>query len=311
MMRHLLKGVLLSTLFLATPLVGAQRALSDDVGALPSCTDVCDNGAAWLTLRGAIRPATTTPKAVTFYGDSRAWYLAEGARLDGTWAVFNEGRQGCVFLGQDRFFERYNAADQPSERSVSTQSTGETLTCDARTYVSPTQGTPRDIAVILAGTLLTVDVGLQPNAVFSPLDPQWQLYLEDNLVESLTAISRTHRRVVVLDTPVSLAGWSLETTDLGTAAWPRQDREAAAASEGWLWADPERIAVVNEILLKASRRTGAIFLAGFADWVDAQPSTCQPDGSHFSLECGAQAALWVKNHLYTTDYKFGNRLGTA
>lgn len=246
------------------------------------------------------------PTTITFYGDSRAWYLAQGTQLDPQAVVDNEGRQGCPFLGQSRFFERYNKSSPARERSVSTQTTGEVVACDTREYISATPDTgQRDLAIVFAGTLLTVDVGTEAETVFSPLDPSWQVYLENNLVETLQRIALTHRRIVVLDTPVSLAGWA---DNAEGSLWPNQKRVSAAADDGWLWADEQRIAAVDAVLLRAAHRVGAAYLSGFARWVDSQPASCQPDGSHFAVECAARAWQWTKHKLHQTEFEASRRL---
>ncbi|MEQ1873450.1 MAG: hypothetical protein ABL953_06960 [Ilumatobacteraceae bacterium] len=254
----------------------------------------------------AIVASSTT---VTFYGDSRAWYLAQGTELDPQAVVDNEGRQGCSFLGQSTFFQRYNKSSPPAERSISTQTTGEVVACDTRAYISAAPGAgQRDLAVVLAGTLLTVDIGTEAEIMFSPLDPSWQIYLENNLVETFQRIALTHERIVVLDTPVSLAGWA---RDSDGSLWPNQERVSAAASAGWLWADEERIAAVDAILVRAANRVGAIYISGFARWVDSQPASCQPDGSHFAIECAAQAWQWVKHNLHRSEFEGSHRLRAA
>ncbi|MEQ1873451.1 MAG: hypothetical protein ABL953_06965 [Ilumatobacteraceae bacterium] len=266
-------------LFLAVVPIGleaAQEATFDRETCYPTCHVSTQKVSQAQTL--SVGP----PASVTFYGDSRSWFLAEGAKLVPGWLVENKARQACVFLGQDQIFQRYHETSPPFERTVSTQTTGEIVNCDIRTYIETATTIPKkDLAIVYAGTLLTVDVGVQEGAVFSPLNPSWQAYLETNLVATLGRIVATHRSVVVLDTPISRAGWWNDAYD----------------KSGWLWSSAERIAAVDRILARASQRAGATYMTGFAHWVESQPESCHPDGAHLTLECATRAGIWIKNHL--------------
>lgn len=213
------------------------------------------------------------PITVAVYGDSRGWYLAEGTKLVSGWIVSNEARQGCVFLAQDRVFERYDPDGAPRERSVSVQTTGETVTCDPRLYIPSLHV---DMAIVYAGTLLTVDTGTDEN-LHSPLEPAYAAYIESNVATILANIAAT--KIVVVSTPQSLDTW---------------DAAGHFRSDSWLWAQRDRIDAVNAILERAASTVGATYLSGFGAWVEAQPVECQPDGSHFTVECALEAAMWIR-----------------
>lgn len=206
-------------------------------------------------------------QSVDIYGDSRARFFAEGAHLvPGWYPVGNIGHEGCAFLGKDRFFVDYGR-DGVYERTTNVQLNGTTLACDTRTYVGMR---PRvDIAIVFAGTLLTPNNGDSPESMHSPLEPEFSKWMEDNLVQTMSRIDTG--RLVVLDTPKS---------------W-----------DGFYWADRDRINAVDAILKRATARVGGTFLTGFAAWVEAQPKECQPDGSHFSVDCALQAGLWIDTQL--------------
>lgn len=214
------------------------------------------------------------PISVVVYGDSRGWFLAEGAKLVPGWNVTNAARQGCLFLAQDRMFEHYAPDGGADERSVSTQSTGETLTCDTRTYLP---GPHFDLAIVYAGTLLSVDTGADEN-IHSPLDPTYADYLVLNLAMTLSSIDAD--RIIVVDTPRSFNTWDVTG---------RQFR-----SDDWLWARQDRIDAVNGILDQAAAFAGVEYLSGFSTWVQSQPDDCQSDGAHFTIDCALAAAQWIR-----------------
>ncbi len=206
-------------------------------------------------------------QSVAVYGDSRARFFGEGAVLVPGWfPVTNLGHEGCAFLGKDRFFVDYGR-DGVYERTTNVQLNGTTLACDTRTYVGSQPHV--DIAIIFAGTLLTPNNGDSPETMHSPLEPEFAKWMEDNLVQTMSRISAD--RIVVLDTPKS---------------W-----------DGFYWADRDRINAVDAILQRATARVGGTFLTGFGAWVEAQPKECQPDGSHFSVDCAFQAGLWIDTQL--------------
>lgn len=218
-------------------------------------------------------------QSVIVYGDSRGAFFGDGVQLVPGWApVVNEGREGCSFLGQDHIWVQYGK-EGPRERNTSKQSTGETVSCDTRTYIPSAER--YDIAIIYAGTLFTVNSGTT-SAVLSPTDGfmnpehvgQWA-YLFDNFVETLSRINAD--RIVILGTPVSTNTWD--------------------AIGDPFWDDMERIMAVNSMLYTAANRVGATYVNGFVEWVHAQPASCQPDGSHMTIECARAAGAWVKAAL--------------
>lgn len=221
-------------------------------------------------------------QSVIVYGDSRAAFLGEGTPLVPGWSpVVNAAREGCAFLGQDRIFRQYGSDAAISERTTSEQTDGTTLICDTRTYITGNE--PHyDIAIVYAGTLLTVnngttsDVSSPVEGFMNPADTvgQWS-YLLHNLTETLERINAD--TVVVLATPISTSTWE-------------------GLNEPF-WDDVDRIMAVNSMLFTASNRTGAFYLEDFAAWVEAQPEACHPDGSHFTVECAVQASNWIKAQL--------------
>lgn len=213
----------------------------------------------------------TATKSVAVYGDSRAYFLAGGLNLVPGWRSKNLARQGCAFLGQDHIWKKYTQDDPVGERTVSTQLDGSTVTCDTRTYITGT-GPVADLAIVYAGTLLAVDNGEWPTLLTAPTDRSWAGHLEVNLTATL---SRIHaKRIVIVGTPASHWG----------------DKAA-------FWNDPARLDATDAILARVAAATGATWLPGFADWVEAQPASCQPDGAHFTNACAAQAGAWIKAHL--------------
>lgn len=233
-----------------------------------------------VTVPVSVAPNVTVPPVlkVDVYGDSRGWFLAEGARFVSGWDVTNYSRQGCTFLGQDHIWKRYSAIYGPDERNDAEQTTGETVLCDTRTYIHNTNPLA-DIAIIYAGTLFAVDGGMDEN-VHSPTEPEWAQHLEDNLVETLLRIPT--RRTIILSTPVS---------SYGLHEWGTMD--------DLLWARQDRLDAVDAILGRAAARVNAVYLSGFADWVESQPTSCQSDGSHFTLECAQKAGEWIQGQDLT------------
>lgn len=227
-------------------------------------------------VQGAVTP--TERVSVAVYGDSRARFMGAGLSLVPGWSpINNQARESCSFLAQSPIWRSFSPTHGPEQRDVSKQRSGEMLTCDTRTYLS-TQPVA-DLALLYAGSLFTVDLGTGDGVLHSPLEPEWAAYLVDNLVESLSAIRAD--RVVVLDTPVSNAG----EDNLGDVYWD----------------EPDRIAAVNTILRQAAERAGVEFLDGFAAWVESQPESCQPDGSHMTVTCAASAGSWIKAELARRD----------
>lgn len=219
--------------------------------------------------------------SVVVYGDSRGAFFGEGAALVPGWSpVVNEAREGCAFLGQDEIWRQYGPTATPSQRTTSEQGDGTVVECDTRTYITGYQ--PHyDLAIVYAGTLFTVNNGTTSD-VASPvegfMDPagggQWE-YLLDNFTETLDRINAD--TVVILSTPISTAYWAGLTDPY--------------------WAEPDRIMAVNSMLAVAATNTGAIYLEGFAQWVEAQDESCQPDGSHFAVWCAVAAGEWVSAQL--------------
>jgi hypothetical protein len=215
-------------------------------------------------------------ETVVVYGDSRAWFFAEGAKLVPGWVVTNRARQGCPWLGQGETWTSYYKS-KPVDGTTAKQRNGQRLKCDTRSYIAGSDA-PFDIAIIYAGTLLSVDVGTDRD-VHSPLEPGWRDYLEQNLVDTISRINA--HSIVLLSTPPS-------------RAIPRVNIDAATA----YWSHQDRIDAVNGVMADVARRAGVTyFLNDFAPYVDSLPRSCQPDGAHLTVDCATRVGEWIKAHL--------------
>ncbi len=255
------------------PTLGLATTLSGSDSCYPNCvvTQAQVDRAQTDSVNGATR------ESVVVYGDSRAWFLAEGARLVPGWDVTNMARQGCPWLGQDETWTSYYKS-KSVDGTTTKQRNGQRVKCDTRTYITGSEP-PSDIAIIYAGTLLSVDVGTD-HTVHSPLEPDWRDYLEQNLVDTISRINA--HSIVVLSMPVS-------------RAIPRVDVSASSA----YWSHQDRIDAVNDLLAAAAKRAGvSYFLSDFAPYVDSLPRSCQPDGAHLTVECATLVGEWIKGHLH-------------
>lgn len=143
------------------------------------------------------------------------------------------------------------------------QDFGDQLPCGTEKYIP--QSGHHDLAIVFAGTLLAQDklvLGLSDQAVV------------DNLVSSLRLIDADS--VVVLATPKVY------------------DPPPTSAL-----ADPVAMAAMNDNLAQAvallqAEGVAISWLPEFAEYVDALPRSCQPDGGHLTVECAKAASDWIK-----------------
>ena len=189
---------------------------------------------------------TTVPRlrTVAVYGDSRAQQLGEGMKLVPGQTVDNYGSPSCALLF---------ATPQVSQYGWRCPSTDE--------YVA--QGGHHDLAVVYAGTILTLWVDEQ----------QWTFdQLVANLASSLALVDAD--RVLVLATPLS----------------------PHCANIGAPCGDIAKIELTDSAFSAASASLGPrfVFVDAFDEWVEAQTVDCEPDGLHFSIDCALTAALWLQ-----------------
>lgn len=143
------------------------------------------------------------------------------------------------------------------------QEFGDRLPCATEKYIP--QSGHHQLAIVYAGTLLAQD-----KLVLGLTDQQ----MVDNLVSSLRLIDADS--IIVLATP--------------TIYGPPPDSALA---------DPVAMAAMDANLAQAVALLSAeglaiTWLPEFAEYVNALPRSCQPDGGHFTTECAKNAGDWIK-----------------
>jgi len=132
-------------------------------------------------------PATT----VAFYGDSRAFGMAEGAAAVPGWQVHNHAVPGCGWRD-----------GHPGHQDASV---GDGHECGTNKYVPQTGH--HNLAIVYAGTLLSQDVlTLSAATGVTGYAPTVEAEMVDNVVRSIGYIDAD--RVVVLGTPIVKGGAS-------------------------------------------------------------------------------------------------------
>lgn len=243
---------------IVTPVLGVAGSCGPKIDACyPYCQGTPAAAAPATTAVSADPSAPVTvpaaPVTVAFYGDSRAYSMAEGARQGiADWTVTNEGVPGCGWRD-----------GHPGHQDASV---GDGHECGTEKYIP--QSGHHDLAIVYAGTLLAQDIlTLSAMVGVDGYDPGVEAEIVHNVERSLGYIDAD--RIIVLGTPIAKSNPGAPSTR-------------------------EYIDRMNLILGAAAKNVGAAWMPEFAWWVEEQGDSCQPDGTHFTLECGAAASAWVQ-----------------